>query len=92
MSKFQKGLALILTVFLFMFVLLMLLGMAQNAKEVCWEPYVVRPGDTLYEIAAEVNAENPEKFSYEVCKKNGIPHGGLIFPGDVILIYGEVVE
>jgi len=87
MSKFQKGLALVLAVFLFMFVLLMLLGMGQNAKEVCWESYVVQPGDTLYDIAAKVGVNNPAEWSYEVCRKNGITQGGLIFPGDVILVY-----
>ena len=88
----RKIFAWVLAIVLLVFVVFMLIGAAQNVKEVCWETYVVRPGDTLYDIAAEVGAENPEKFSYEVCKKNGIPQGGLIFPGDVILIYGEVVE
>lgn len=87
MNKFQKGLAAVLAILLGMFVLFMLLGAGRNAKEVCWEPYVVRPGDTLYDIAAEVGASNPAEWSYEVCRKNGIAKGGLIFPGDVILIY-----
>lgn len=89
MNKFRKGLAAVLAILLWLFVLFMLIGAGQNAKEVCWESYVVRPGDTLYDIAAEVGAENPAEWSYEVCRKNGIPQGGLIFPGDVILVYGE---
>ncbi len=70
-------------------ILSMLIGAVCQSKEVRWEPYVVRPGDTLYDIATAVNAQNTEEFSYEVCKKNGLEKGGLLFPGDIILIYTE---
>ena len=88
----SKYIACALAILLLVFVACMLIGAGQNAEEVCWKPYIVCPGDNLYDIAAEVGVENPEKFSYEVCKKNGIPQGGLIHPGEIILIYGEVVE
>lgn len=90
MNKIQKGLAAVLAILLGLFVLFMLLGARLQEPERNWEPYVVRSGDTLYDIAVEVGAENPEKFSYEVCRKNGIPDGGLISPGDVIFIYAGV--
>ena len=88
----SKYIACALAILLLAFIVCMLIGAGQNAAEVLWKPYIVCPGDTLYDIAAEVGAENPAEWSYEVCKKNGIPQGGLIFHGDVILIYGEVVE
>lgn len=88
----KRTLAILVAVCAAIIILLVLLGGRPSEPELTWEPYVVRPGDTLYDIAAERGADNPEKYSYEVCEKNGIPYGGLIFPGEVILVYGEVVK
>lgn len=90
MRKVKKAVALILVILVCVFILLMLLGAVMQATDKRWEPYVVQPRDTLYDIAADVGVLNPAEFSYEVCKMNDIPYGGLIFPGEVILIYTEV--
>ena len=89
MSKVQKALATVLAVILALFILFMLIGAGQNAKDVCCKPYLVCSVYTLYDIAEECGTKNPANWSYDVCKKNGIPDGGLIFPGDVILVYTE---
>ena len=48
--------------------------------------YTVQEGDTLYSIAEEYGIKNWRKWSYEVCKNNGIEQGGLIYPGQIITI------
>lgn len=68
--------------------LLVLLFLGCTLEEPAWVEvtYTVRPGDTLWDIAQELGIENYDKWHYEVCKRNGIPSGGLIFPGDEIVL------
>ena len=46
--------------------------------------YVIRPGDTLYQISIRCygNAEAME----EICKLNGISANEIIYPGQVIVL------
>ena len=46
--------------------------------------YTVQSGDTLHSIAEEHGIKNWRKWAYEVCELNGIEHGGLIYPGQII--------
>ena len=48
--------------------------------------YTVKKGDTLYSIAAEHGVKNWRKWAYETCEINGIEQGGLIYPGQIIVI------
>jgi hypothetical protein len=50
------------------------------------QEYTVQPGDTLYSIAEEYGIKNWRKWSYEVCKNNGLKQGGMIHPGQIITI------
>lgn len=53
---------------------------AENAHST----YVIRPGDTLYQISLRCygNAEAME----EICKLNGISANEIIYPGQVIVL------
>ena len=51
--------------------------------------YTVRPGDTLWRIAQDLGVRNYDKWHYEVCQRNEIPLGGLLFPGDDLVLYKE---
>jgi LysM repeat protein len=48
--------------------------------------YTVQKGDNLYTIAEAFGIENWRKFAYETCEINGLEQGGLIFPGQDIVI------
>ena len=48
--------------------------------------YTVQNGDTLYSIAEEYGIKNWRKWAYETCEVNGIEQGGLIYPGQIIVI------
>lgn len=48
--------------------------------------YTVKSGDTLYSIAEDYGIKNWRKWSFEVCKKNDIKRGGMIYPGQLITI------
>lgn len=52
--------------------------------------YTVRQGDTLYSIAEDCGIKNWRKWVYETCEVNGIELGGVIHPGQIIVI--EVTE
>ena len=50
--------------------------------------YTVQTGDTLYTIAQDFEIENWRKFAYETCVNNELEQGGLIFPGqELVLCY-----
>lgn len=91
MRKVKRAAAFILAALVCVFILLLaLLGAVMQETDKSWEPYYVCPGDTLYDISAEIGTLYMfEEWRYDVCKKNGIEKGGLIFDGDVILIYKE---
>ena len=57
-----------------------------NERTVPKTTYTVQNGDTLYSIAEEYGIKNWRKWSYETCKINGIEHGGLIYPVQIIVI------
>ena len=48
--------------------------------------YTVQKGDTLYSIAEDLGIKNWRKFAYETCELNGIEQGGLIHPGQEIIV------
>ena len=48
--------------------------------------YTVKNGDTLYSIAEEYGIKDWRKWAYEVCKNNDLKQGGLIYPGQTIMI------
>jgi hypothetical protein len=47
--------------------------------------YVVRPGDTLWEIAAARYAGDPRKAVWRISERNGL-HGGALRPGTVLYL------
>ena len=49
--------------------------------------YTVQHGDTLYSIAEEMGVKNWRKWSFEVCEINGLEQGGLIYPGQDIVVF-----
>ena len=58
---------------------------ALEAKETAaGTSYVVRPGDTLYEICVE-NYGNTDKIT-EICQLNNISEEEMIYPGQIILL------
>ncbi len=48
--------------------------------------YTVRPGDTLYGIAQRYGVADWRRWSWAVCRENGI-EGYMIRPGDSIIIF-----
>ena len=57
---------------------------AQTSSDGIYETYVIKPGDTLYQISIRCygNAEAME----EICKLNGISANEIIYPGQVIVL------
>ena len=72
------------------FVFTILLGADVPGGEPTWVEYTVEKGDTLYSIAEQFGASDWRRWSYEVCEVNGIKEGGMLHPGDVILVCREV--
>lgn len=52
----------------------------------CRVEYVVRPGDTLYGIAQRYGVADWRRWSWAVCRENGI-EGYILRPGDSIIIF-----
>ena len=68
------------------FLTLTVLFCTSFSKKTVQIQYTVQKGDTLYSIAEDYGIKNWRKWSYEVCKINGIEQGGLIYPGQIITI------
>lgn len=69
-----------------MMILLFTSGMHQ-AEPKQTMTYTVQHGDTLYSIAEEMGVKNWRKWSFEVCEINGLEQGGLIHPGQDIVVW-----
>lgn len=61
-------------------------GFGAKDKPVRRVDYVVRPGDTLYGIAQRYGVADWRRWSWAVCRENGID-GYMIRPGDSIIIF-----
>ncbi len=72
---------------LLVIVVVLLLGLATKSTEKEWTTYTVRPGDKLWDIAEELEVQNWDKWRYETCQVNNIQQGGLIFPGQELVVY-----
>ena len=58
-------------------------GMAETAGN-AHETYVIRPGDTLYQISIEKYGSMD--VIREICELNGITENQIIYPGQVIVL------
>ncbi len=67
-------------------VVVLILAGADSGKEKQYMSYTVVNGDTLYSIATKLEVDNWRKWVYETCENNGIEQGGMIYPGQEILI------
>jgi nucleoid-associated protein YgaU len=54
------------------------------------ERYVVRPGDTLWELAAERFGGDPREGVWEIRRRNELP-GALLEPGTVLYLPARAV-
>ena len=57
---------------------------AEETSTASQRTYVIRPGDTLYQISV-VNYGTTDKIS-EICKANGIAEDEIIYPGQIIVL------
>lgn len=89
--KRMQKLARAALVCLIILVMLILLGIVMAPKPLGQKiTYTVRPGETLWDIARELDVENWQKWHYEVCEQNNIPYGGLISPGEELILFAEI--
>ena len=57
---------------------------AAGRENIARESYVIRPGDTLYQISME-HYGNMDEIE-EICRLNGISQEEIIYPGQVIVL------
>ena len=88
-STLERCFALFLALLLGVLFLLAFAG-GRKQEPVEWTTYTVRPGDKLWDIAQELEVQNWNQWLYETCEANDIEQGGMIYPGDTILIYRKV--
>ncbi len=80
------GTRLILTGVVLLALLLAALGAARPSSGAAPEArYVVRPGDTLWSIAAGRYGGDPRKGVWRIAERNRIS-GGLLTPGQVLVL------
>ena len=83
----KKDIKIIVALCVLLFVVSVLLGLTTKSSEKEWTTYTVRPGDKLWDIAAELGVTNWDEWRYETCEINDLKQGGLIFPGQELVVY-----